>query len=231
MKIALIPARGGSKRIPKKNIKNFCGEPIISYSINAAINSGLFDRIIVSTDDHEIAAISEQYGAEVPFMRPYAISHDHATTMVVIQHAIQWLNNNGNKVDTICCLYATAPFTRSEDLYQASQLLNENAKFVFSATEFSYSIFRAFRITEQNRVQMFWPENLNKRSQDLEKAYHDAGMFYVGKAESFLSESQIFAEHSIPFVLPHYRVQDIDTLDDWYRAEKYYQLMEMETCK
>ncbi|MCP0914805.1 pseudaminic acid cytidylyltransferase [Legionella sp. 27cVA30] len=225
MKIALIPARGGSKRIPRKNIKNFCGKPIIAYSIEAAQTTGLFDKIIVSTDDPEIAEVAYGLGAEIPFIRPAEIADDFATTMDVIKHAIRWFAEQNQLIDSLCCLYATAPFTRAEDLRQATFLLTEDVKFVFSATEFSYPIFRSFRITEGKRMQLFWPENLQKRSQDLEKAYHDAGMFYLGKATDFLQEESIFTEQSVPFLLPHYRVQDIDTMDDWLRAEKLYQLL------
>jgi pseudaminic acid cytidylyltransferase len=226
MDIAIIPARGGSKRIPKKNIRNFCGKPIIAYSIETALRSGLFNKVIVSTDDEEIAAISKKCGAEVPFLRPSDIADDHATTMEVIQHAIQWFQNTGCIINTICCLYATAPFTRVDDLRAAKQFLEDDIQFVFSATEFSYPIFRSFRLVEHNRVQMFWPENSMIRSQDLEKAYHDAGMFYFGKQQSFIAGRPIFAESSRAYLLPHYRVQDIDTMDDWLRAEKYYQLLE-----
>lgn len=226
MDIAIIPARGGSKRIPKKNIKDFCGKPIIAYSIETALKSNLFDKVIVSTDDDEIAAVAADWGAEIPFQRPANIANDNATTMEVIQHALQWFQSAGHTVHSVCCLYATAPFTQVDDLKSAKQLLDKDVHYVFSATEFSYPIFRSFRITEQQRVQMFWPENFLKRSQDLEKAYHDAGMFYFGKAESFLAGHNLFAEHSKPYLLPHYRVQDIDTMDDWFRAEKYFQLMD-----
>lgn len=228
MKIALIPARGGSKRIPRKNIKDFNGKPIIAYSIDAAISSQLFDKVIVSTDDDEIAQVARDYGAETPFLRPKEFADDYAPTTDVICHTINWYLDKDIHIDTICCLYATAPFTRVTDLTQADQLLTEDVQFVFSATEFSYPIFRSFKRTENNRVQMFWPEHFSKRSQDLEKAYHDAGMFYFGKAHSFLKNKLLFGEYSVPYLLPHYRVQDIDTLDDWYRAEKYYQLLEMD---
>jgi len=225
MKIAMIPARGGSKRILRKNIKEFCGKPIIAFSIEAAISCGLFDKVIVSTDDQDIANIAKALGADVPFIRPADISDDYATTVDVIQHAIKWYIHQGHAIDTVCCIYATAPFINKTDLIEAYKLLCGDVRFVFSATEFSYSIFRSFKLTENNRVQMFWPENFSKRSQDLEKAYHDAGIFYYGKADSFLNNPQIFSEYSSPYLLPHYRVQDIDTLDDWYRAEKYYQLL------
>ena len=231
MDIAIIPARGGSKRIPKKNIKDFCGKPIIAYSIETALQSKLFDKVIVSTDDVDIANIAKQWGAEIPFLRPQEIANDHAPIMDVVQHAIQWFHDADMQINTACCLFATSPFARREDLHAAKNLLANDASYVFSATEFSFPIMRSFRLTKENRVQMFWPENLNVRSQDLEKAYHDAGMFYFGHARSFLRGSPIFAEHSIPFILPHYRVQDIDTMDDWFRAEKYYQLLEAQGWK
>ena len=226
MKICIIPARGGSKRLPRKNIKNFCGRPIISYSVEVAEVSGLFDHIIVSTDDHEIAATAQKYGAEVPFVRPQEISDDFASTLDVMAHSVQWcLNNISKEIDQFCCLYATAPFTSSKQLAEASGLLKENIEYVFSATEFSYNIFRSFRINKAGRCEMFWPENFNKRSQDLEKAYHDAGMFYFGTPQAFINKLKIFSNYSAPYLLPHYFVQDIDTEDDWIRAEKLYKIL------
>ncbi|MGM0440434.1 MAG: pseudaminic acid cytidylyltransferase [Chlamydiota bacterium] len=226
MRLAVIPARGGSKRILRKNIKYFHGKPIIAYSIVALQESGLFDEIIVSTDDQEIAEIAQTYGAEVPFVRPAHLADDYTSTSAVIRHAIEWHEKRGATIDEVCCLYATAPFVLPEDLADAMKLLKGETSCVFSAVEFSYPIFRAFSLDDNERPKMFWPENFNKRSQDLEKAYHDAGMFYIAKPTVFLEEQQLFSGCSRAYILPSYRVQDIDTLDDWHRAEKLYRLLE-----
>ncbi|MGL5410809.1 MAG: pseudaminic acid cytidylyltransferase, partial [Shewanella sp.] len=178
MKIAIIPARGGSKRIPRKNIKLFHGKPMIAYSIEAAIASGCFDKVIVSTDDQEIADVAKRYGAEVPFLRPADISNDYATTMDVMAHAIAWCKQQGWNIEAVCCLYATAPFVLPEDLRQGYALLQEEGvQFAFSATSFPFPIQRAIKLDEQGFVSMFSPENELVRSQDLEESYHDAGQF------------------------------------------------------
>lgn len=226
MNIAVIPARGGSKRIPRKNIKDFFGKPMISWSICAALESRYFDRIIVSTDDEEIADIAKQFGAEVPFMRPEHLSNDYAGTLSVIAHATQWLIDNGDTPNWICCIYATAPFIESEDIKQAFQLAQENqAEFSFSVAAFPSPIQRAFFINENQRVQMFYPKNFDKRSQDLIPAYYDAGQFYWGKTDAWLSGKPLFGEHSTPFILPSHRVQDIDTIEDWTRAELMFKAL------
>jgi N-acylneuraminate cytidylyltransferase len=220
MKIAIIPARGGSKRIPRKNIKDFCGKPIIAYSIEAAKQSQLFDHIIVSTDDPEIAQVAVGLGADVPFLRPMELSDDYTGTNAVIKHAIQWFNNQGGVVQYACCIYATAPFINSDYLCSAFEaLLTSNASFVFSVTSFPFPIQRAIRINKVGRVEAFYPEYISSRSQDLEEAYHDAGQFSWGRAEAFLNDTVPFSQASIPIVLPRYLVQDIDTLEDWTRAE------------
>jgi len=223
MKIAIIPARGGSKRIPRKNIKPFHGKPIIAYSIEAAVSSGCFDKVIVSTDDAKIAEVAEQYGAEVPFLRPANISDDYATTMDVMHHAITWCMDNGWAVDAVCCLYATAPFVTPEYLRQGLDKLNIGLfEFVFSAGAFAFPIQRAIKISSEGEVSMFSPENEQRRSQDLEEAYHDAGQFYWGKTDAFLERKAIFAKHSSVVILPRNRVQDIDTSEDWKLAEALY---------
>ncbi|NQY86539.1 MAG: pseudaminic acid cytidylyltransferase [Colwellia sp.] len=228
MNIAIIPARGGSKRIPRKNIKKFCGKPIIAYSIEAAINAGCFERIIVSTDDSEIAAIAKQYGAEVPFTRPDKISDDYASTLDVIAHAITELNLPQSA--KVCCIYATAPLISSAKLSEGLALFNaSNVDYIFSATEFSYPIQRAFKLSTNGHVEMFQPENFNRRSQDLEKAYHDAGQFYWGECIAFLKGIPFFGKNSKPIILSNTRVQDIDTLDDWERAELMYKLLAVES--
>jgi pseudaminic acid cytidylyltransferase len=226
MNVAIIPARGGSKRIPRKNIKEFHGKPLIAYSIEAAKASLCFDRIIVSTDDHEIAVIAKQYGAEVPFLRPSEISDDFSTTLDVMQHAINWCNDKGVKIDNVCCIYATAPFLLPEYIQQGLEILSDNTvKYTFSATSFAFPIQRAIRLGRKNQVEMFQPEHLNTRSQDLEEAYHDAGQFYWGTVDAFLEGASFFSNHSIAIKLPRKRVQDIDTPEDWDLAEILYSVL------
>ncbi|MCG9790053.1 pseudaminic acid cytidylyltransferase [Vibrio mediterranei] len=227
MKIAIIPARGGSKRIPRKNIKLFHGKPMIAYSIEAALKSGCFDKVIVSTDDQEIAEVAKQYGAEVPFIRPDDISDDHATTMDVINHGLEWYKNQGVEVEYLCCIYATAPFIKPEDIKTGYKVLanDEDVLFTFSATSFSFPIQRAIKLDEHRRVSMFEPKNELIRSQDLEEAYHDAGQFYWGRKEAFLKKSNMFSSHSKAILLPRTRVQDIDTPEDWDFAEALFSLL------
>ncbi|MFV0437382.1 MAG: pseudaminic acid cytidylyltransferase [Desulfopila sp.] len=227
MRLAVIPARGGSKRIPRKNIKAFCGKPMIAWSIEAAVQSGCFDQIVISTDDAEIAGISQQYGATVPFMRPAELADDHTGTIPVIQHALNWFIKNGASLSAVCCLYATAPFVNGGDLRRGLDLLNKsNCDYSFSVTSYAFPIQRAIRITEAGRVEMFHPEHFITRSQDLEEAYHDAGQFYWGRPDAWLAEKMIFATTSVPVVLPRYRVQDIDTPEDWQRAEWMFKAMQ-----
>ncbi len=220
MKLAVIPARGGSKRIPGKNIKDFCGKPMISWSIAAAQASGLFDKIIVSTDDAEIAAVSTKWGAEVPFVRPTVLSDDHAGTIPVIAHAAQWAVDQGWNVAAVCCLYATAPFVLASDLQRGLEILDGGAwNYAFSVTEFPAPIFRAFRQTATGGVEMFFPEHFGTRSQDLPVAWHDAGQFYWGRPSAWIAGEKIFAGHSAAVSIPRWRVVDIDTQEDWDRAE------------
>ncbi|HBP0457883.1 TPA: pseudaminic acid cytidylyltransferase [Pseudomonas aeruginosa] len=220
MKIAIIPARGGSKRIPRKNIRDFCGKPMIAWSIEAAIESGCFDKVMVSTDDAEIAAVARKYGADVPFMRPVELADDHAGTLPVIRQAIEGYLEKGVFAEQVCCIYATAPFVRPEDLYQGCTRLEESgAAYSFSVTTFAFPIQRAIRLKEDGRVEMFQPAYMASRSQDLEEAYHDAGQFYWGRSEAWLKEIPIFAGNAVPILLPRHRVQDIDTPEDWVRAE------------
>jgi N-acylneuraminate cytidylyltransferase len=226
MNIAIIPARGGSKRIPRKNIKEFCGKPMICYSIDAAKESGVFDKIIVSTDDDEIANIAKDCGAEVPFMRPKYLSDDNTATTPVIIHAIKQMENLVGSIDNVCCIYATAPFIQSNDLRKGLDLLIEKkCNFVFTVTSFPYPIQRALKIVEGDKVEMFDPDCFDKRSQDLEEAYHDAGQFYWGKSKAFVDNIMTFSRESSPFILPRYRVQDIDVIEDWIEAEIKFELM------
>ena len=226
MKLAVIPARGGSKRIPRKNIKPFRGKPMIAWSIEAALASGCFDRIIVSTDDAEVAEVGRGCGAEVPFMRPADLSGDRIGTTPVVQHAVQWLVGKGTAVTEVCCIYATAPFLQPDDLRQAREHLHRGGfAYVFSATTFAFPPQRALRVLEDSRVEAMFPDYIDQRSQDLAHAIHDAGQFYWGRAESFLQALPIFAPHSAAWLLPRYRVQDIDSPEDWRRAELMHQAL------
>ncbi len=227
MNICVIPARGGSKRIPRKNIKEFNGKPIIAYSIEAALKSNCFDQVIVSTDDVEIVEVAKKYGAQVPFIRPTELSNDYAGTIPVIKHAIEWLEESNNTIESVCCLYATAPFIQPQTISRAFQQLQESkTDYCFSATSFTFPIQRAIRITQNDKVEMFYPEYFNVRSQDLEEAYHDAGQFYWGKAQAFKDELPIFSEVATSYILPRYLVQDIDTKEDWIRAEAMYKTLQ-----
>lgn len=227
MSLAIIPARGGSKRIPRKNIKPFCGKPMIAWSIEAALQSGCFDQIVVSTDDAEIAEIARQHGAQVPFVRPAELSDDHTGTTAVIAHAINWFVAQGQTPTQVCCLYATAPFVSAEDLRRGLTVLTETGSdYAFSVTSYAFPIQRAIRITPAGRVEMFSAEHFNTRSQDLEEAYHDAGQFYWGRAEAWLRGRMIFSPAAAPVMLPRHRVQDIDMPEDWTRAEWMFKALQ-----
>jgi N-acylneuraminate cytidylyltransferase len=218
--LCIIPARGGSKRIPRKNIRNFLGKPIIAYSIKACQESGLFDRIVVSTDDQEIAKVAKAYGAEVPFLRSVENSDDYATTIDVIEEVYQRL---GNEYDEVCCVYTTAPLLKSEHLQEAARLLAEG-KFdsVFPVVRFGFPIQRAVSRSETGKITMFQPEHQATRSQDLPAAYHDAGMFYWFRPAVVLAKRRMWTDHSGSIVLPEHQVQDIDTETDWILAEQKY---------
>jgi N-acylneuraminate cytidylyltransferase len=220
LKLAVIPARGGSKRIPRKNIKPFFGKAMIAWSIEAAQESCLFDRIIVSTDDIEIAEVARSCGAEVPFMRPEELSDDFVGTIPVIAHATQWVSNQGVTFDAVCCIYATAPFILIDDLKRGWEALKSgNYDYAFTVTDFAAPIFRSFKQTPDGGLEMFFPEHFSARSQDLPVALHDAGQFYWGRPQAWLEEKRIFDRRSVPVLIPRWRVQDIDTYADWERAE------------
>mgnify|MGYP006173055591 FL=1 len=220
MKIAVIPARGGSKRVPRKNIKEFFGKPMLAWSIEAAMSSNLFDQIIVSTDDQEIAKVAESLGANIPFIRPEKISDDFATTTDVIAHAVEWMIEENYSVEAVCCIYATAPFIRFSDLQESYKIFNSgNWEYVFTATDFAAPIFRSFKKNQENGLEMLYPQFFDTRSQDLPEALHDAGQFYWGKPSAWLDGKRIFDQHSTPLIIPRYRVQDIDSDEDWIRAE------------
>ena len=223
--IAIIPARGGSKRIPRKNIKLFLGKPLIAYSIETAKKSALFDKIVVSTDDDEIAEVAVAYGAEVPFIRPKELSDDYTSSGEAVNHAIEFLKRKGEEFRYVCTIYATAPFLQEKYLNEGfEKLKSSDAKMAFSVTSMPFPIQRTFKITKNGRCQMFWPENFNKRSQDLEEAYQDAGQFYWEDTTKNWVDIP-FGGQSIPIVLPRYLVQDIDTFEDFKRAEMMYKVL------
>ncbi len=220
MKIAVIPARGGSKRIPKKNIKNFCGKPMIAWSIEKAIDSGLFDYVLVSTDDSSIAKVAKECGAEVPFIRPKSLSDDHTGTTPVTRHATQWVTENIGPVNYVCTIYATAPFIEVKDLVTGFRSLSESShQLAISVTSYNFPIQRALKLNKDNSVTMFQPEHYHTRSQDLEASFHDAGQFYWAKMEAINAESIAFSENSLAVIIPRHRALDIDTEEDWVRAE------------
>ena len=222
--VCIIPARGGSKRIPKKNIKDFFGKPLISYTIETALKSKLFDKVVVSTDNETIAQVAKEYGAEVPFLRPLELSDDFTGTGAVISHALSFLQNQGEKYDYVCSIYATAPLLQVKYIQKGlERLQNSDAVNSFSTTSMPFPIQRTFKINN-DRCEMFWPENFSKRSQDLEEAYQDAGQFYWTNLNKKATDI-IFGKDSIPIVLPRYLVQDIDTLEDWERAEVLYEVL------
>jgi N-acylneuraminate cytidylyltransferase len=221
MRLAVIPARGGSKRIPRKNIKLFGGKPMIAWSIEVALQSGCFDRVLVSTDDPEIAQEAQAHGAEVPFVRPPELSDDHTGTIPVIAHATQWQADHGTPATQVCCIYATAPFVQAQDLQRGLAMLQSSgADYAFSVTSYAFPIQRAVRISPNQRVEMFHPDQFYTRSQDLEEAWHDAGQFYWGQAAAWLAQRSLFTQQATAVRLPRHRVQDIDTPEDWARAER-----------
>ena len=227
MNVAIIPARGGSKRIPRKNLKPFCGRPIIAYSITAALESGLFSQVIVSTDDDEIAQVAVQLGATVPFLRPTELSGDLTPTLPVIKHAVESLEQQYGACSYACCIYPTAPFVRSSDLRTGHERLVNDPKlnFALSVTSFPYAIHRALKLSATNGISMFQPEHEITRSQDLTPAFHDAGQFYWGTADAWKKATSIFSSPASAVVLPRTRVQDIDTPEDWHHAEALFRTL------
>ena len=224
--IAIIPARGGSKRIPKKNIKPFFGKPLIAYSIEAALKSKIFNKVVVSTDDMEIAAVARKYGAEVPFYRPDELSDDLTSLADVLDHAVDYLVGLGERYEYVCTIYATAPLIQVKHLLKGYEALkNSDAINAFSCTSMPFPIQRAFKIDEKGRCKMFTPEYYATRSQDLEEAYQDAGQFcWTNKKRAVKNTNKtVFSEISIPIIIPRYMVQDIDTTEDWKQAELIYE--------
>jgi pseudaminic acid cytidylyltransferase len=224
MKVAVIPARGGSKRIPRKNIRLFGGKPIIYWPIRAALEADCFDNIIVSTDDEEIAAISREFGASTPFVRPLGLADDYTGIVPVVSHSIEAISSKHSHPTEVCCIFATAPLVQVEDLLHGLELIESaDWEYVFSATAYSYPVHRSFLKDSDGGIQMMFPANLDKRSQDLPQVMHDAGQFYWGKDRAWLEKKPILAKHSCPLVLPDWRVRDIDTLDDWQVAELIFE--------
>lgn len=223
--LCIIPARGGSKRIPKKNIVDFLGKPLIAYSVENALNSGVFDEVIVSSDDETILEVALQYGAKAPFVRAKELSDDYTSSIKVIQNTILKLKDLGQNYDNVCCLYATAPLIDAKILKTAYEnFILKDYKFLFSATEFDYPIQRAFYLDEEQRIYMFDESKYFARSQDLTKAYHDAGAFYFGKASAWLEENFMFKNHSSVFLLPRALVCDIDTPQDLEFAKVLFKI-------
>jgi N-acylneuraminate cytidylyltransferase len=227
MIVAVIPARGGSKRIPRKNIKPFCGKPMLAWSVEAAKAAGIFDAIIVSTDDDEIAAVAERNGAEAPFRRPAELANDKTPTLPVYAHAIRWFEEHRGAVNYMCGIFPTAPFLQPHYLKEGLDLLrnHEDAEFAFSVTSYAFPIFRALKRNADGTVGVLWPEHELTRSQDLPEAWHDAGQFYWGRKEAFLRTTRLFSARSYPVVLPRHLVQDIDSPEDWERAELMFRVL------
>jgi len=222
LNIAIIPARSGSKRIPHKNIKIFCGKPMIAYAISAAKESGLFEHIIVSTDDQQIARIANEWGAETPFVRPSKLANDYSETVPVIAHAVKACLALSWKIDNVCCIYPGVPFIEINDLASAlSTFIKSGADYCFPVTEYPSAIQRALKRLGDGKMQPLNPKFEKTRTQDLEPAYYDAGQFYWGKAESWLLNSNIHSS-GLGYVIPNWRVVDIDTPEDWRRAELIY---------
>ena len=224
--LGIIPARGGSKGVPRKNIRKLGGKPLIAHTIEAALGSGYIGRLIVSTDDEEIAEVSKTCGAEVPFMRPVELSNDHVGTAEVMVHAVNWIHEQDWRPEAVGCIYATSVFLTVNDLKKGFDALSTgNWMYAFSVTDFEYPIFRSSMELPEGGVEMFFPENLEKRSQDLPEALHDAAQFYLGKPDAWLDKLKVFERHSYPVKLPRWRIQDIDTDDDWKRAEILFELV------
>lgn len=223
--IAIIPARGGSKRIPRKNIRNFLGKPIICYSISAAIESGCFDEVMVSTDDQEIAEISLKQGAKVPFLRSNANSDDFSTIADVSNEVLENYKSGGRMFEYFCCILPTAPFVTATRIREGFESLStSSADSLVAITRFNYPIQRALRLEDKNKLRMFWPENYSKRSQDLEASYHDTGQFYWLKTAALDQERKFFTENTLSIIIPELEVQDIDNEEDWLLAEMKYKL-------
>lgn len=223
--ICIIPARAGSKRIVKKNIKPFMGKPIMAYSIEAALNSGLFDVVMVSTDSEEFAKVARQYGAEVPFLRSEKTANDFAGTEDVIMEVLENYKKLGKTFDSFCCLYSTAPFVTANRLVEGFGYLTEKADAAISVVEYSFPIQRSVKVNEEGHLQPNFPQYMDARSQDLDKTYHDAGQFYFVKTLTFMEEKNLWCKRTAPIVLSELEVQDLDTMTDWQLAEIKFKLL------
>lgn len=222
--LAIIPARGGSKRIPRKNIKEFLGKPIIAYSIEAALNSGMYDEVMVSTDDEEIAEVAKQYGAQVPFLRSPETSNDYAVTADVIREVLACYMKMGKCFDRVTCLYSTAPFVSADRLKESFLMLSEDIQSVFTCVAFSFPIQRALHIVD-GKIEMLHPEYMFTRTQDIESTYHDAGQFYTFTVDFFNKTHSLWGKNTAGLVLSELEVQDLDTMTDWQLAEMKYELL------
>lgn len=224
--IAIIPARGGSKRVPRKNIRSFDGIPMIAWSIKAAIGSDCFEKVIVSTDDNEIAEIARSYGARIPFKRPENLSDDFSTTSQVTKHAIAFEKSEGREYDYACCIYPTAPFLKRANLQKGFELIQSKPyDYVFAATSFAFPIQRGFTFNTNDGLEMLFSDHSKTRSQDLNEIYHDAGQFYYGPTRAWLDNLEIFSKNSFPIILPRTEVIDIDTEEDFKEAEIKFKLL------
>ncbi|GAA1531602.1 pseudaminic acid cytidylyltransferase [Nocardioides humi] len=226
--VAVIPARGGSRRIPRKNVRTFAGRPMLAYAVEVALASGLFERVVVSTDDDEVADVARDLGAEVPFRRPPAISDDHTPMAEVVLHALDELDRAGEEYDAVCTLFATAPFLRAADLVAGLRLLEDGAPAAVAVTGFDFPIFRAFGLNDDGALRPLWPEHAGTRSQDLPEALHDAGQFYWTRVEVLRATRSLWPDGMRPVRLPRHRVQDIDEPEDWERAEWMHRALEGE---
>lgn len=229
--LAIIPARGGSQRIPEKNIKEFCGQPMISWPLSVLKDSSIAHDIIVSTDSREIAKIAEKYGATVPFMRPDSLSDNFSSTAPVIKHAVEWYLEHVGAIDYVLTVYPTAVFLSKADLENALHMLksSDDCEIVFSGTRFPFPIQRAVYLDDEHRVSMFTPEYYEARSQDLVEAYHDAGQFYFSTLASVQNDIPVFSTHSRMLVLPRYNIVDIDTLEDFEVAQRIFKIAKTQT--
>lgn len=226
--VCIITARGGSKRIPRKNVRDFCGKPMLAYSVETAVTSGIFDVVMVSTDDDEIADVAREYGAEVPFMRSEATSNDFATTADVLCEVLSEYDKRGTKFDTMCCLYPTAPFVQVSELKEASGMIEAGASSVIPVTSFDFPPLRGFRVAEDGSLEYAFPEYAQTRSQDLPEMVHDCGRFYFAKVASFLESGSFITDKTKSLRIPSRLVQDIDTPEDWEMAEQKYRAMAQE---
>lgn len=222
MRMAVIPARGGSKRIPRKNIRHFCGKPMLYYAIDAAKASGLFDHIVVSTEDNEIADVARAGGAEVPFMRPAALADDYAGTNPVICHAIKEGTALGWHIEQVCCIYATVPLLTAQVIQEAHALLNNGIDYVFTAAHFDFPVHRGLLQHDNGGVSPAFPEHIGARSQDLPELIHDAGQIYWAASQTWLDNKPVFSPNSRAFILPRDKVVDIDTEEDWQLAKQIF---------